>query len=119
MNFKNIVQIIICFLFSSTISALNSTENITPYFKIGLLEYSPGDWNSDETALSELSHFINNKTNISIIKIKRDNELKVKIGSDAFFKTKYPEGYAINESKQMKTIRKKCFFLIFTTPQCQ
>ena len=89
MNFKNIVQIIICFLFSSTISALNSTENITPYFKIGLLEYSPGDWNSDETALSELCHFINNKTNISIIKIKRDNELKVKIGSDAFFKTKY------------------------------
>ena len=89
MNFKNIVQIIICFLFSAAISVLNANENIISYFKIGLLEYSPGDWNSDETALSELSKFINDNTNISIIKIKRDNELKVKIGSDEFFKTKY------------------------------
>ena len=89
MNFKNIVQIITITLFSCLISSATAKENTTSYFKIGLLEYSPGDWNSDETALSELSKFINVNTNISIIKIKRDNELRVKIGSDDFFKTKY------------------------------
>jgi len=89
MNFKNIVQIIIIALFGCLISTSIAKENITPYFKIGLIEYSPGDWNSDETALSELSKFINKNTNISIIQVKRDNELRLKIGSDDFFKTKY------------------------------
>ena len=89
MNFKIIVQIIISFLFTCVMSASTVKENSISYFTIGLLEYSPGDWNSDETALSELSKFINNNTNISVIKIRRDNELKIKIGSDTFFKTKY------------------------------
>ena len=89
MNFKIIVQIIISFLFTCVMSASTVKENSISYFTIGLLEYSPGDWNSDETALSELSKFINNNTNISVVKIRRDNELKIKIGSDAFFKTKY------------------------------
>ena len=89
MNFRIIVQIIISFLFSCLISATNTKENSLSYFKIGLLEYSPGDWNSDETALSELLKFINTNTNISLIKVRRDNELKMKIGSDFFFKTKY------------------------------
>jgi hypothetical protein len=89
MNFKIIVQIIISFLFTCVILASTVKENSISYFKIGLLEYSPGDWNSDETALSELSKFINNNTNISVIKIRRDNELKIKIGSDTFFKTIY------------------------------
>ena len=74
MNFRNIVQIIISFLFSCLILASNEKENSISYFRIGLLEYSPGDWNSDETALSELSKFINTNTNISIIQIRRDNE---------------------------------------------
>jgi len=89
MNFKNIVQIIITASFIFLISISIAKENITSYFKIGLIEYSPGDWNSDETALSELLKFINKNTNISIMKVKRDNELRVKIGSDNFFKTKY------------------------------
>ena len=89
MNFKIIVQIIISFLFTCVMLASTVKENSISYFTIGLLEYSPGDWNSDETALSELSKFINNNTNISVIKIRRDNELKIKIGSDTFFKTKY------------------------------
>ena len=89
MNFKIIVQIIISFLFTCVMSASTVKENSISYFTIGLLEYSPGDWNSDETALSELSKFINNNTNISVVKIRRDNELKIKIGSDTFFKTKY------------------------------
>ena len=85
MNFKTIVQIIILFLLTYTISA-NNTES---YFRIGLLEYSPGDWNSDETSLSELTKFIHNNTNIPIIQTRRDKELKMKIGSNDFFKTKY------------------------------
>ena len=55
MNFKIIVQIIISFLFTCVMSASTVKENSISYFTIGLLEYSPGDWNSDETALSELS----------------------------------------------------------------
>jgi len=58
-------------------------------FKIGLVEYSPGDWNSDETALSELIKYIKVNTSIPIFEVKRDRDLKVKIGSDDFFKRKY------------------------------
>ena len=87
MNFKTIVQIIIYFLFLCLVFSFNE-RNALP-FKIGLLEYTPGDWNSDETALSELLKFINENTNISIDNVRRDSELKVQIGSDVFFKTKY------------------------------
>ena len=61
MNFKIIVQIIIFLLFASSNFASDTKDNQGNYFKIGLVEYSPGDWNSDETALSELLKFIKNK----------------------------------------------------------
>jgi len=89
MNFRIIVQIIIFLLFASSNFASNTKNNQGNYFKIGLVEYSPGDWNSDETALSELLKFINNNVNIPIIQVRRDKELKMKIGSDSFFRTKY------------------------------
>ena len=89
MNFKITVQIIIFLLFSHLIFASDGQNNPSSYFKIGLLEYSPGDWNSDETALSELLKFVKKNINIPIVQIRRDNELKVQIGSDVFFKTKY------------------------------
>ena len=89
MDFKFIVQIIIYILFNGIILTSTIEEKQIYHIRIGLLEYSPGDWNSDQTALSELSKFINKNTNISIIQTKRDDELKMKIGSDAFFKTKY------------------------------
>ena len=87
MKFKNrhIIKIIMPVLFGLLLSTMNYDNS----FKIGLVEYSPGDWNSDETALSELIKFIHEHTNISISKIRRDNELKVKIGDEEFFKRKY------------------------------
>tara|TARA_B100000029_G_scaffold502084_1_gene576731 strand:- start:543 stop:1271 length:729 start_codon:yes stop_codon:yes gene_type:complete len=87
MTFKTIVQIIIYILFTCFIFGFNKGNTLP--FKIGLLEYTPGDWNSDETALSELLKFINDNTNISIQNVRRDSELKIKIGSDDFFRTKY------------------------------
>ena len=88
MVLRIIVQIIISaiFLLSGLFSQIASTSS---NFKIGLVEYEPGDWNSDQTALSELLRFINKNTNIPISDINRDIELKVKIGSNDFFKTKY------------------------------
>ena len=56
--------------------------------KIGLLEYEPGDWNSDQTALTELLKFIKDNTNLPVISINRDVDLKMKIGSTEFYKTK-------------------------------
>ena len=103
MNYKTIVQIIIFFLINSIILTSTIKENNNSYFKIGLLEYSPGDWNSDETALSELLKFVKNNTNISIVQIKRDNELKMKIGSDDFFKTKYLYMTGHGELRKNKT----------------
>ena len=35
-------------------------------FKIGLVQYEPGDWNSDQSALTELIKFINLNTNIPV-----------------------------------------------------
>ena len=103
MNFKITVQIIIFLLFSHLTFASDGKNNQSSYFKIGLLEYSPGDWNSDETALSELLKFVKNNTNISIVQIKRDNELKMKIGSDDFFKTKYLYMTGHGELRKNKT----------------
>ena len=88
MVLRIIVKLIILIIFSfSAIFGQNS--NILSNFRIGLVEYEPGDWNSDQTALAELLHFIDINTNIPIININRDVELKVKIGSNDFFKTKY------------------------------
>lgn len=58
-------------------------------FKIGLVQYEPGDWNSDQSALTELIKFINLNTNIPVKSINRDIDLKIKIGSNKFYKTKY------------------------------
>ena len=85
MVFRVIVQSIIIICFNSII--FNQTnQNQSSYFEIGLLEYEPGDWNSDQTALAELLKFIKKNTNIPIINIERDIELKMKIGSNKFFK---------------------------------
>ena len=88
MVLRIIVQMIISTIF---LSAGLFGQNYTNFsnFRIGLVQYEPGDWNSDQTALSELLNFINNNTNIPIENISRDLELKVKIGSNDFFKTKY------------------------------
>tara|TARA_Y100001970_G_scaffold139905_1_gene172212 strand:- start:5845 stop:6576 length:732 start_codon:yes stop_codon:yes gene_type:complete len=88
MVLKSIVQIIILLIFINNIIAeIYDTKNFQ--FKIGLIEYEPGDWNSDQTALAELISFINTNTNIPIMSIKRDEELKMKLGSNNFFKTQY------------------------------
>ena len=88
MVLRIIVKIItlIIFLFAGLFA---QNFNISSNFRIGLVEYEPGDWNSDQTALAELLHFIDTNTNIPIVDINRDVELKVKIGSNDFFKTKY------------------------------
>ena len=82
---QGIIPIIICI----SIIRGESYQNKISNFKIGLIKYEPGDWNSDQTALSELIDFINENTNIPIMPVNRDVELKVKIGSNNFFKTKY------------------------------
>ena len=43
----------------------------------------------DQSALTELIKFVNLNTNIPINSVNRDIDLKVKIGSNKFFKTKY------------------------------
>ena len=88
MVLKSILQIIILLIFINDIKAkIYNTKNFQ--FKIGLIEYEPGDWNSDQTALSELINFVSTNTNIPIMPINRDDELKTKIGSNVFFKTQY------------------------------
>ena len=79
MIFNAIVQLIISILLISTGLAINNSEN-SYYFKIGLLEYEPGDWNSDQTALTELIKFVKQNLDIPIMPIKRDTELRMKIG---------------------------------------
>ena len=86
MNYRTIVQIIKYILCSSAIFCISNEFNS---FNIGLLEYEPGDWNSDQTALTELIKFVHKNTDIPINSMKRDNELRMKIGSNKFFKTKY------------------------------
>ena len=88
MVLRFIVQAIILLIYLSSIIAQNDYIQKF-YFKIGLVEYEPGDWNSDQTALSELIKFVNENTNIPIIAPNRDDELKMKIGSNDFFKTQY------------------------------
>ena len=88
MVLRFIVQAIILLLCFSSIIAQNKYMQ-NSQFKIGLIEYEPGDWNSDQTALSELIKFVNENTNIPIMTPKRDDELKLKIGSNDFFKTQY------------------------------
>ena len=89
MVLRIIVQGIISIIICISIIRGDSYQNKISNFKIGLIKYEPGDWNSDQTALSELTKFINKNTNIPIITVDRDIELKMKIGSDTFFKTQY------------------------------
>ena len=72
-----------------SISFIISNDYNSQNFTIGLVQYEPGDWNSDQSALTELIKFVNLNTNIPINSINRDIDLKVKIGSNQFFKTKY------------------------------
>ena len=53
MVLRFIVQAIILLLCFSSIIAQNKYMQ-NSQFKIGLIEYEPGDWNSDQTALAEL-----------------------------------------------------------------
>ena len=89
MKFRIIVRVIVFVAFLFSTYFCNNNINKNSHVRIGLLEYEPGDWNSDQTALSELTKFINKNTNIPIITVDRDIELKMKIGSDTFFKTQY------------------------------
>jgi len=89
MNFRIIVRFIIIIILLNTIIFCENQINKYSHFKLGLLQYEPGDWNSDQTALTELLKFINQNTNIPIITINRDVELKMEIGSNDFFKTQY------------------------------
>ena len=86
MNYRTIVQIIIYILTTNVIFSISNEFNS---FNIGLVEYEPGDWNSDQTALTELIKFVQKNTDIPINSVKRDSELRIKIGSNKFFKTKY------------------------------
>lgn len=86
MILRILVQLI-AFIF--TVSLVLSNDYSIHNFKIGLVEYEPGDWNSDQSALSELIKFINKNTNIPIQTINRDMDLKVKIGDNKFYNTKY------------------------------
>ena len=72
-----------------SISFIISNDYNSQNFTIGLVQYEPGDWNSDQSALTELIKFVNLNTNIPINSVNRDIDLKVKIGSNQFFKTKY------------------------------
>ena len=58
MKFRIIVRIIVFVAFLFSILFCNNNINKNSHFRIGLLEYEPGDWNSDQTALSELTKFI-------------------------------------------------------------
>jgi hypothetical protein len=86
MNYRTIVQIIIYILTTNVIFSISNEFNS---FNIGLVEYEPGDWNSDHTALTELIKFVQKNTDIPINSVKRDSELRLKIGGNKFFKTKY------------------------------
>jgi len=89
MVLRIIVQVIIIFIFLLSNVWSQTYQKKVSNLTIGLIEYEPGDWNSDQTALAELTKFINENTNIPIISVNRDVELRVKIGSNDFFKTKY------------------------------
>ena len=63
MNFRIIVRFIIIIILFNTIIFCENQINKYSHFKLGLLQYEPGDWNSDQTALTELLKFINQNTN--------------------------------------------------------
>ena len=86
MFFRILVTIIIPILSFSLIKAADFNSKS---FQIGLIQYEPGDWNSDQSALTELIKFVKLNTNIPIRTINRDIDLKLKIGSNHFYKTKY------------------------------
>jgi len=86
MFFRILVQLIAYFI---TISLIFSSDYNSQNFRIGLVMYEPGDWNSDQSAITELIKFINLNTNIPLKTINRDIDLKVKIGSNTFYQTKY------------------------------
>jgi len=86
MFFRILVTIIIPILSFSLIKAADFNSKS---FQIGLIQYEPGDWNSDQSALTELIKFIKLNTNIPIRTINRDIDLKLKIGSNHFYRTKY------------------------------
>ena len=58
MVLRIIVKIITLIIFSSS-GLFGQNSNTSSNFRIGLVEYEPGDWNSDQTALAELLYFIN------------------------------------------------------------
>ena len=86
MFFRILVTIIISIL---SFSLIKATDFNSKSFQIGLIQYEPGDWNSDQSALTELIKFVKLNTNIPISAINRDIDLKLKIGSNHFYKTKY------------------------------
>ena len=86
MFFRILVTIIIPILSFSLIKAADFNSKS---FQIGLIQYEPGDWNSDQSALTELIKFVKLNTNIPIRTINRDIDLKLKIGSNHFYRTKY------------------------------
>ena len=86
MFFRILVTIIISIL---SFSLIKSADFNSKSFQIGLIQYEPGDWNSDQSALTELIKFIKLNTNIPIRTINRDIDLKLKIGSNHFYRTKY------------------------------
>ena len=86
MFFRILVTIIILILSFSIVKAADFNSKS---FQIGLIQYEPGDWNSDQSALTELIKFIKLNTNIPIRTINRDIDLKLKIGSNHFYRTKY------------------------------
>ena len=48
MNFRIIVRFIIIIILLNAIIFCKNHINRYSYFKLGLLQYEPGDWNSDQ-----------------------------------------------------------------------
>ena len=66
MVLRIIVQGIISFIICTSIIMGGVYQNTISNFKIGLIEYEPGDWNSDQTALSELIAIKTNSITINL-----------------------------------------------------
>ena len=63
MFLRILVALIPCII---SISFIISNDYNSRNFTIGLVQYEPGDWNSDQSALTELIKFVNLNTNIPI-----------------------------------------------------
>ena len=85
MFLRILVALIPCII---SLSFIISNDYNSQNFTIGLVQYEPGDWNSDQSTLTELIKFVNINTNIPINSVNRDIDLKVKSGSNKFFKNK-------------------------------